>query len=658
MKQNTIHSPALSSIAITDPLFSHYISIVAEKLIPYQWNVLNDCEPNAEKSYCITNFRVAAGEIQGQHKGMVFSDTDAYKWIETLAYCLERGEALSYEPKAEELIDLIRRAQRADGYVNTYFSVNCPERAWTNFAEGHELYSAGHLIEAAVAYYRASGKTRLLEIACKFADLICEKFAPGGELENACPGHQEIELALFKLSDCIGENKYADLARHFLTVRGNRRDFLEENVRRLGSDRIFPEFAAYDALYAQSHLEPAEQSTAEGHAVRAMYMYSAMADAARKYSDTRMAESCIRLWKNVTQKRMYITGGIGSSGFLERFTTDYDLPNDRMYCESCASVGLMMFGQRMSALTGDASYYDTVELALCNTVLAGISAEGDKYFYVNPLEVWPENCLPGTSMAHVKAVRQPWFACACCPANISRTLASLGQYIYSQDEKSLYINLLISSSITTMVRGQDVRMEMDSELLRNGNAEFRLEKKGEGSVMLRIRIPRYLKAYSFRLNGNLIHPAIENGYAVLALSQEGIQTISLSGSIKPQWVCANTLVRADTGKIAPVFGPFVYCLEETDNGKNLSSIFVSSKENLTQETSDSKLPGNLPVLRFTGQRLNSGLTADELYGSPTFHFTLGNFTAIPYCLWCNRQPGEMTVWLNALLPAPVETDAD
>lgn len=657
MKQSTIHSPALNSIHITDPLFSHYISIVAEKLIPYQWNVLNDCEPNTEKSYCIANFRVAAGEIPGRHEGMVFSDTDAYKWLETLAYCLERGEARSFEVKAEELIDLISRAQREDGYLNTYFSVNCPGQEWTNFAEGHELYSAGHLIEASVAYYRATGKARLLEIAIKFADLICEKFAPGGPLEKACPGHQEIELALIKLADCTGKIQYADLARHFLEIRGNIEDFLEENVRHIGKNRIFPEFAAYDALYAQSHLPPAEQTTAEGHAVRAMYMYSAMADVARKYTDSKMAESCMRLWKNVTQKRMYITGGIGSSGFLERFTADYDLPNDRMYCESCASVGLMMFGQRMSALTGDASYYDIVEQALCNTVLAGISVEGDKYFYVNPLEVWPDNCLPGTSMAHVKPVRQPWFACACCPANISRTLASLGQYIYSQDEKSLYVNLLISSSITATVRGQKVLLEMNNGLLQNGKAEFRLEKKGEGSVMLRIRIPAYLNEYSFHLNGSIIHPAIENGYAVLAVSQSGLQTVTLTGTVKPRWICANTLVRADTGKVAVAFGPFVYCLEETDNGKNLSGVYVSPEAAPTPEEPEAGLPGSLPVLCIRGQRLDSGLDADELYGTPAFRFTPQSFIAVPYCLWCNREPGEMTVWLNALLPASAGTDA-
>ena len=649
MKQKNIHSPDLSQITVTDPLFSHYISIVAKKLIPYQWNVLNDCEPNAEKSFCIANFRVAAGEIEGSHKGMVFSDSDLYKWLETLAYCLERGEAKKFEVHGDEMVDLISRAQEADGYVNTYFSANCPDRKWTNFTEGHELYSAGHLIEAAVAYYHATGKTRLLEVACRFADLIYNKFTSGGMLENACPGHQEIELALIKLSDCTGEKKYADLARHFLEVRGDSSGFLEKNLRDMGRNRIFPEFADYDARYAQAHLPPAEQTTAEGHAVRAMYMFSAMADVARTYGDDALAESCVRLWNNLIQKRMYITGGIGSSGYLERFTVDYDLPNDRMYCESCASVGLMMFGQRMTALTGDATYYDAVERALCNTVLAGISAEGDKYFYVNPLEVWPDNCLAGTSMAHVKPVRQPWFACACCPANIARTLASLGQYIYAQDEKSVYINQYISSELCTDVRGAEISIKLHSDLLTEGKIRILIHSDKSQSFTLRIRIPFYLQNPTFLFDGKAIAPVIENGYAVIAISREGEQVLEIHGKIEPRWVAANPKVRADTGKIALMYGPYVYCLEETDNGSNLPAIYAVSSSLAVPEAPTEGLPGNLPTFVIHGKRLDSGV-GDTLYGSPSFRFSDVELKAVPYALWCNRTPGEMIVWLNAVIP--------
>ena len=663
MKQNIV-APPLRNMKITDPVFGGYAKTVAEKLIPYQWEVLNDRIEGAEKSYCISNFRIAAGEAEGRRIGMPFSDTDAYKWIETLAFCLENKEAEDFEPVADELIELIARAQESDGYLNTYFSVLYPERKWTNFVEGHELYTAGHLIEAAVAYYQATGKRRILDIAEKNADLICQVFSPDGKLGRACPGHPEIELALVKLAGVTGEKKYADLALHFVDVRGTKPNFLMENLKAIENERIFGDFADYDEKYAQSHLPVREQLSAEGHSVRAMYLFSAMADLAKIYNDAALKDACKTLWNNIIQKRMYITGGIGSSGHLERFTADYDLPNDRMYCESCASVGLMMFGQRMASLTGDASYYGAVELALCNTVLAGISAEGDRYFYVNPLEIWPDNCLESTSMSHVRAVRQPWFACACCPSNIARTLASIGQYIYSQDEKSIYINQFISSELNTEIRNSNVFLKLDSALLQSGKVSIliRLESCLEKPqpFMLRIRIPEYLKNVSFAIDGQKISPATENGYAVLAVSKRGEQNLEISGLAEPQWVAANGNVRADAGKIALVFGPYVYCLEEVDNSPNLAGIYVSPKAEIkvseavsgvkTAFGSESELglPGNLPKLCFRGKRL-SGFPGNDLYSAPDFSFTDVGLTAVPYALWGNRTPGEMTVWLKALI---------
>ena len=346
---------------------------------------------------------------------------------------------------------------------------------------------------------------------------------------------------------------------------------------------------------------------------------------------------------------MYITGGIGSSGHLERFTTDYDLPNDRMYCESCASVGLMMFGQRMAALTGSAAYYDTVERALCNTVLAGVQDQGDRYFYVNPLEVWPENCLPSPSMAHVKPVRQRWFDVACCPANIGRTLASLGQYLYARDEKSLYVNQLISSSVTEEIRGIRLKLELQASLQEAFRGEILLELEGEGTVMLRIRIPAWLEQHSFTLDGQPIRPAVENGYAVLALSRPGQQHLVLTGHTRPRWVAANSRVRADQGRLALAYGPYIYCLEQTDNGENLSQIYVRPDTPVSVAPGDPALPGTLPALRFPGLRLDSGV--EKLYGAPSFRFAEQQLFAVPYGLWCNREPGEMTVWLKALLPA-------
>lgn len=642
--KHTICIPPLKNIKVKDPLFSHYVNLVADKIIPYQWEVLNDRVEGIEKSYVVHNFRVAAGE-EGERLGAVFCDTDAYKWIETLAYCIESGTGKEYEKYCDSLIDLMEKAQQEDGYLNTYFSVVNPAGRWSNLAEGHELYGAGHLFEAAVAYYKATGKEKILQIAIRFADLIYKQFM---EINTkGYPGHQEIELALVKLAKVTGDQKYIALSKHFIDERGKVPNYLVEELENRKNDRLFPEFSDYDAQYAQTQDIPVRQKEAVGHAVRAMYMYSAMSDLARELDDDELRQSCETLWDNVTRKRMYITGGIGSSGHLERFTSDYDLPNDRMYCESCASVGLMMFGQRMTALTGQAKYYDVVEKALCNTVIGGISMHGDKYFYVNPLEVWPQNCLDNTSMKHVKPVRQPWYAVACCPPNIARTLASLGQYIYAIDEKGIYLNQFIGSELQADIRNCSVKLEVENGLYRGSDVKIKAIKCGNASVLVRIRIPKYLKKVQIFLGKDAISPAMENGYAVIAISKEGEQIITLKGDVIPIWNSSNRLVRANTGKMALSFGPFIYCAEEEDNSPILSEIYCSSDcEIQVKETADN-LPGDLPMMLVDGYRIHSQITKD-LYGETDSCHEKTEVKMIPYCLWCNRTPGEMTVWIKEL----------
>lgn len=640
--QRTRIEPNLGKIRITDRLFSHYVRLVSEQVIPYQWEALNDRLENTERSYCIRNFRLAAGLETGKRLGAVFSDTDAYKWLETLAYCLESGSGREYEPIADGLIELIAAAQCPDGYLNTYFSVSAAEKRWSNLTEGHELYCAGHLIEAAVAYYNATGKTALLTVAVRFADLICTEFS--APEDRRCPGHQEIELALMKLYHLTGREKYASLARHFIEVRGTAPNFLQETLRTLGPDRIYPDFADYDAAYAQSSCPPIEQRRAEGHAVRAMYMYSAMADLAEVFRDDVLRQACEALWCNITEKQMYLTGGLGASGHLERFTADYDLPNDRMYCESCASVGLMMFGKRMASLTGEARYFDAVERALYNTVLAGISADGRKYFYVNPLEVWPENCLPSTSMSHVKPVRQPWFACACCPPNIARTLAALGSYIYTQTADTFSINLLISSEAETVLNGTELHLTMKAAAVPSGTVRVTAETVGAVAVRLRVRIPAYLQYPQITMQGQAMPISVKNGYAVVTVPGNARQEFMITGEVRPRWTAANLNVRADIGKAALEYGPYVYCLEETDNGENLQTLFAEPESIPRPSAPASGLPGELPMLEVEGSRLTGGPAG--LYGTLEFHSTPVVLRAIPYCLWCNRKPGEMTVWIK------------
>lgn len=650
MRKDRLADISLKNIAITDGFWNKYRSLVKDVIIPYQWNTLNDNVPDAEPSHCIENFRIAAGEKKGEFYGAVFQDTDVAKWLEAVAYVLDsQGRDGELEKLADETIDLIGKAQGPDGYLNTYFTIKEPERRWTNLKEGHELYTAGHMIEAAVAYYQATGKRRFLDIVMKFADLISEKFGPEEGKCHGYPGHPEIELALVKLYRVTGKKNYLETAKYFVDIRGVGENYFFQEEKGEKYQQIFPEFAGYEPEYSQSHLPVREQKTAEGHAVRAVYLYSAMADLAYEYQDGSLLKACETLWKNMVTKRMYITGGIGSSGLLERFTTDYDLPNDRNYAESCASIGLAMFGKRMGQITRDAKYADIVEKALYNTVLAGIAMDGKGFFYVNPLEVWPDNCLNRTSMEHVKPVRQKWFGVACCPPNIARTLASLGQYIYGEDDDSIFINLYVSNETETQINGVPCKLTIDSDFLKNGNVKIHLKSQKDSGGKLALRIPGYSRRFLVSRNGNEINsPRIEKGYLILE-DMKAEEMIAVSCNMEARFVHANPEVRADEGRVAIMRGPLVYCLEETDNGRNLSSLYIDTKAGLTEAYED-ELLGGVVTVSAKGKRIsNTGWNEDELYKEQEIQLEDVTLKAVPYCNWGNRKTGEMAVWIKELL---------
>ncbi len=646
--------PGLNNIKIKDPLWKKYVDMVARVIVPYQWDILNDRIPEASASHCLNNFRIAAGEKQGLRQGVVFLDTDVYKWLETVAYCIENGTGTEHEAIADEVIDLVGRAQQPDGYLNTYYSLTEPNARWSNLVEGHELYSAGYLIEAAVAYYTATGKNTLLHIARRFADLICTEFGPNEGQRKGYPGHQEIEIALIRLYHCTGEARYLACARYFIDERGKEPNYFLKEIERRGGECIFPEFREYDIRYAQAHMPPKLQRTAEGHAVRALYMFCAMADLAKEYRDQELLHACRALFDSVTQKRMYITGGVGSSGIFERFTTDYHLPNDSCYCETCASIALAMFGRRMAAAEHDASYYGAVERALYNTILAGVGAEGDRYFYVNPLEVWPPACMEYTSMQHVKPERQRWFDVACCPTNAARTLASLGRYIYGQDGDTVYINLFISSVFNAQAASARAVLDMDSRLTQDGTVIFHINVTS-APLTLAVRVPEYANAPTFTHNGNPVTPEIRAGYAIFHLDREGHYDIAADLHIRPMWMSADPRVRDDAGKTALTYGPFVYCLEETDNGGDLACVFVRPDTPVTQENG-SELPGDLPALSYPGLRLaRDGYKDQSLYRPAEYPLHEVRVKAVPYFYWGNRTPGEMLVWQKLALYGPGRT---
>lgn len=641
-----LHAVDLRKLKINDPFWSKHVNLVEETIIPYQWRAMNDLIPDAEPSHCLDNFAIAAGKKSGGFYGAVFQDTDIAKWLEAVGFSLAAHEDKELEKTADRAIDLIAAAQQEDGYLDTYFIIKAPERKWENLCEGHELYTAGHMMEAAVAYYQGTGKKRFLDVVEKLADLLCETFGPEEGKNHGYPGHQEVEVGLIKLYRATGKRKYLDLAKYFIDARGVGENYFLKEMKRPGYQNITPELLDYRPEYSQSDRPVREQTAAEGHAVRAVYMYTAMAELAYEYQAQELMDACVRIWDNIVKKQMYITGGIGASGILERFTTDYDLPNDCNYSESCASIGLAMFGIRMANITRDASYIDTVERALYNTVLAGIALDGRSFFYVNPLEVWPDNCMERTSKEHVKPIRQKWFGVACCPPNIARTLASLGQYVYSAGEGELYVNLFISNQAEVDLGKAAVEVSIETRFPFEHVIHITVGKVPEDGMKLAVRIPDYARDYKVSFAGEPVNCQVEKGYAVLTLKEDAALTVSFDAPAR--FVRANPNVRADCGKVAVTKGPLVYCLEEIDNGKNLSELYADTKQEI--EESASELFGGITELIFRGKRIEeSAWDNRELYGEHPLSLTDVTLKAVPYAYWNNRGMGEMSVWMKELV---------
>ena len=619
----------LKDIQIQDRFWKERLDLVRKEIIPYQWEAMNDRVPNAEPSHCIENYRIAAGQAQGSFYGEVFQDSDLAKWLEAVAYVLSFQPDPKLEKLADEAIELVCAAQQPDGYLNTFFTIKEPDQRWRNLREGHELYCAGHMMEAAVAYFEATGKRRLLDAMMRLADLIYNTFGPEEGKIHAYPGHEEVELALFRMYRATGVRRYLELSAYFINCRGTGENYFRNENDRPGYLPIWGSMDTNsDMSYYQAHQPVREQKQAAGHAVRAMYLYSAMADLAGELKDEGLLNACKTLWNDVTERQMYVTGGVGASGILERFTTDYDLSNEMAYAESCASIGLMLFGLRMNRVTRQAQYFDPVERALYNTVLASVALDGKSFFYVNPLEVWPKACMPYTSKEHVKPVRQPWFSCACCPPNVARTFASLGQYIWAQDSQRVYLNLFISSTVKAK-NGAILKLETEFPM---GNV---LKITSDQVLELAVRIPGYGK--NFRAN---VSYRKENGYGVFEL--EAGKELEIQFDAPACFIRANPEVRACSGKVCIQRGPVVYCLEEIDNGSNLSALSVDTAVSPGERESD--IPGGL-MITASGKRRRAW-TDDKLYGEFPSQYEETVLQAVPYAFWGNREKGEMTVGIR------------
>ncbi len=643
MKKDTFAS--LNNIVIKDKFWDNNIRLVREVIIPYQKKAINDEVPDVAPSRAIRNYKIAAGELEGEFFGEVFQDTDVAKWLEAVAYSLATKSDPELEKEADEVIDLIGRAQEPDGYLNTYYSIGRLDQRWTNLTEAHELYTAGHLIEAAVAYYGATGKRKFLDIVCKFADHIDDTFgAEQGKLRGYA-GHAEIELALVRLYKATNEKRYLKLAKFFVDERGQEPNYLDREYEETEDKSTFRNPRDWGLKYSQSHLPVREQKTAEGHSVRAMYLYSAMADLALETNDEELADICRTLWENVTQKRMYVTGGIGSQFYGEAFTVDYDLPNDTSYTETCASIGLIFWAQRMLSLEPNGKYTDVLERALFNGALAGMSQDGKRFFYVNPLEVWPEACGERYDKRHVKIERQGWFSCACCPPNLARLLASLGGYIYSQKDNEVFVHLYVGGTADLELSNQTVQFVQETNYPWDGKVKITVNPANPEDLTLNLRIPGWCQDPTLAVNGEKVDLGriTDKGYAKVRKTWTTGDLIELEFPMPVQRIYAHPEVRVNAGKIALMRGPIVYCLEEADNGSALPDVSLPRDSKLEAQF-EAELMGGIVTIVGEGNRTATG--DKSLYRTTPPSKKAINIKAIPYYAWNNRGNGEMLVWIR------------
>lgn len=635
MTRDEIRPVALRDVQVADGFFSRYADLVREEVIPYQWEALNDRIPGAEKSGCLRNFRIAAGQEAGEFTGMVFQDSDIGKWLEAVAYSLTTHPDAALERTADEVIELLEAAQREDGYLDTYFIVKDPKNRWKCLRDCHELYCAGHLLEGAVAYWQATGKDRFLNVMRRYVDYIATVFGRGEGQMRGYPGHEEIELALCKLYDVTGEKKYLDLAAYFIDERGRDPKYFLEELKTRGDAFHWEGNDAQGMEYFQAHAPVREQTEAVGHAVRAVYLYSGMADVAMRTGDEGLLEACRRLYRNIADKRLYVTGAIGSTYIGEAFTFDYDLPNDTAYAETCASVGLIFFMKRMLEADGAAEYGDMMERALYNTVLAGMAMDGKSFFYVNPLEVFPEADEKDPSKRHVKTVRQKWFACACCPPNVARLLADLGSYIYRRKGSAVTADLFIGSRLALPGGAELIQT---SEVPFGGKVTFTLRGAAQG-FSLRVRCPEWAEGVTCTAPCRK-----ENGYIAIQKDWQDGDSVTLVFGMEPRRIYANPLVRQDAGKVCLMRGPLVYCLEEADNGANLHLLRLPEGEPVEAVRGEGALFG-MTLLRAKGRRFvphGSRLYAPDRQGREEE----ARLTFVPYFAWGNRDKGEMAVYVR------------
>ena len=615
-----LHPVSFSAVNITDPFWK-------ERMTTVSGATLDACILYTEnKTGRIRNFEKAA-QGKGAHEGIYYDDSDVYKAIEAMAYSLKNNPDEQTERKADEWIKKIAAAQLPDGYLNTFYQLTDINKRWTDM-EKHEDYCAGHLIEAAIAWYNTTGKRSLLDVAIRFADHIDATF----RLKNRpwVSGHQEIELALMKLYHLTQNRNYLELAKWFLDQRGHGH----------GKGKIWDEWK--DPEYCQDLVPVKDQRNITGHAVRAMYMYTGAADVAAVTNDAGYSAAMNAIWEDVVHRNMYITGGIGAQGTNEGFGKDYDLPNMTAYCETCASVGMVFWNQRMNMLTGQSKYIDVLERSLYNGALDGLSLSGDRFFYGNP--------LASTGQHN----RKEWYGTACCPSNIARLVSSLGDYVYSTANGHVWVNLFIGNNAEFKVNGEAVALKMETGFPWKGNTEITLEKAPRKAFALHIRKPGWLSQpapgdlYTYKsnsspemkllVNGKALPYKEENGYLVIQRAWKKGDRVEVETPMEVKLITSKPELKQNVGKLALQYGPFVYCVEGADNGGRGWNFIVPQQPSFTVQY-DPALLGGVNVISFDAKR--PAATSDGL----SVRMESIRVKAIPYFSWNNRGAGDMQVWL-------------
>jgi DUF1680 family protein len=576
---------------------------------------------------------------------LIFGDSDPAKWIEAASYSLAAHPNPELAAQVDRVVDKVISAQQPDGYLNTHFTRTQPEMRWKNLRDWHELYCAGHLIESAVAHQQATGERKLLDALSRFADHIDATFGPEPGKQPGYCGHPEIELALVRLYHATGNRHYLELSKFFIEERGQhgpeKPHYYDLEARQRGEDPA--RFWAKTYEYCQAQVPVRAQVKVVGHAVRAVYLLSAMADLASEYADSTLLETCERLWDNLLNKRMYLTGGIGPSRQNEGFTMDYDLPDETAYAETCATIGLLQWNRRMLQFEGHRKYADVVERGLYNGFLSGVSLDGTHFHYENP--------LASAGQHH----RVEWFECPCCPANVARLLASIGNYLYSTSADGLWVHLFAGNEAQVEVGGARVTIRQETNYPWNGGVRFYVDLPSQPAqpelFTLHLRLPNWCDGYTLMVNGlpYEVNPG-DNGYLAIRRPWQSGDVVDYILEMPVRPVFANPAVRHLEGRVAIQRGPVVYCLEGVDNGGIILDCISLDPQDIVHNFTNEFRPdllGGVTVIRGHGTVIDPAGWQGDLYRSETPVEVEVKITAIPYCVWDNREPGEMRIWFRA-----------